>query len=156
MRMGVVTWRAADDADVGLRLGAVVETDRTLDLDKPAVPERALERLGDEQHRRAVRARLRLLHEEQAVEQLDRVVLVEEALVDQPRVFAASPAMQSGPLRVPHARMLSAASERVNVSGWIRRRRTGYNGTPRRPVVGGARVYKEEESHGTHAARQGV
>src|SRR5437899_1129074 len=41
MRMGVVTWRAADDADVGLRLGAAVEADRTLHLDRPAVSERA-------------------------------------------------------------------------------------------------------------------
>jgi len=35
---------------------------------------------------------LRLLHEQEPVEQLDRVVLVEDAVIDQPRVFAAGPA----------------------------------------------------------------
>src|SRR2546430_9534079 len=48
-------------------------------LDEPSFSERPLQRLRHEQHRRPVRAPLRLLHEQQPVEQLDRVVLVEEA-----------------------------------------------------------------------------
>ena len=44
-----------------------------------------------------------LLHEQQPVEQLDRVVLVEEAAVDQPRVLVAAPPAQDGPLSLRHA-----------------------------------------------------
>ena len=47
-----------------------------------------------------MRAGLGLLQEQQPVEQLDRVVFVEKAVVDQPIVFAAGPAMQTGPFRV--------------------------------------------------------
>ena len=43
-----------------------------------------------------------LLHEQQPVEQLDRVVLVEEAVVDQPLVLVAGPATQARPLRMLH------------------------------------------------------
>ena len=45
---------------------------------------------------------LRLLDEQQPIEQLDRVVLVEEAVVDQPLVLVAGPAMQARPLRLLH------------------------------------------------------
>src|SRR5436309_4664 len=121
MGIGVLTRRAADDADVRLGFGPVIKADRTLDLDEPAVSERALERLGDEHHGRAVRARLGLLDQQKPVEQLDRVVLVEEPVVDQARVLAAGPPMQGRPLGLVHARMLSTVSEAVNVSGWIRR-----------------------------------
>ena len=115
MRTDVVARRALDNADVRLRLRQVIEADRTLHLNEPPVSERALERLRHEQHRRPVRARLRLFHEQEPVEQLDRLVLVEEAMVDQPLVLPAGPATQRGPLRVLHARMLSAAYEGVNV-----------------------------------------
>src|SRR5438105_6348389 len=170
MRMGVVTRRAANDADVRLGLGPVVEADRTLNLDKPAVPERALERPGDEQHRRAVRARLRLLDEQQPVEQLDRVVLVEEPVVDQPRVLAAGPAMQGRSLGLLHVRMLSAMSERVNAYGWIPRHGLQWHFAPagagaarrkpaarsRRQSLRGPTIHKAEGFHGTHAAPQGL
>src|SRR5256886_17454468 len=71
-------------------------------LDEPSFSERPLHRLRHEQHRRPVRAPLRLLHEQQPVEQLDRIVLVEEAVVDQPRVLVAREATQGGPLRLLH------------------------------------------------------
>src|SRR2546426_3668179 len=102
MRLDVLTRRATDDADVRLRLGPVVEDDRTLCLNKPTLSERPLHRLRHEKHRRPVRAVLRFLHEQQPVEQLDRVVLVEEAVVDQPLVLATGPATQAGPLRLLH------------------------------------------------------
>src|SRR5205823_5460018 len=118
---------------VRFRLGAGVEADRTLDLDKPGISECALERPGDEQNRRTVRARLRLLDEQQPVEQLDRVVLVEEAVVDQPRVLAAGPAMQGGP-RGRHVadaidpRRAASTYPGGHVPRWIPRRRRRYNG----------------------------
>src|SRR5438874_1082583 len=102
MRLDVITRRATDDRDVRLRLGPTVQDDRTLCLDEPAPSERPLQRLRHEKHRRPVPARLRLLHEQQPIEQLDRVVLVEEAAVDQPRVLVAGPPAQAGPLSVLH------------------------------------------------------
>src|SRR2546430_15286371 len=71
-------------------------------LDEPSFSERPLQRLRHEQHRRPVRAPLRLLHEQQPVEQLDRLLLVEEAVVDQPRGLVAREATQGGPLRLLH------------------------------------------------------
>src|SRR5438045_1440162 len=128
MGTDVIARRALDYADVRLRLRQVIEADRTLHLNEPPVSERALERLRHEQHRRPVRARLRLLHEQEPVEQLDRLVLVEEPVVDQPLVLQAGPAAHRGPLRVVHARMLSAPYGGVNVSGrlrvWMVRRKT--------------------------------
>ena len=64
----VIARRALDNADVRLRLRQVIEADRTLHLNEPPVSERTLERLRREQHRRPVRARLRLLHEQEPVE----------------------------------------------------------------------------------------
>src|SRR2546427_8158250 len=95
MRVDVIARRAADDADVRLRLGPVAENDRTLCLDEPSLSERPLHRFRHEKHRRPARAVLRLLHQQQPIEQLDRVVLVEEAVVDQPPVLMAGPATQA-------------------------------------------------------------
>src|SRR5712692_2552787 len=111
MRIDVITRRATDDADVRLRLGPVVEDDRTLCLNEPAVSERLLHRLRHEKHRRSVRAVLRLLHEQQPIEQLDRVVLVEEAVVDQPLVLLAGPTAQDRPLRLLHGMSLRTCSK---------------------------------------------
>lgn len=77
-----------------------------------------------------------LLPGQQPIEQLDRVVLVEKAVVDQALVFVTGPAMLAGLLRLLHARtpactvdgripasqlaiasILSAAHGRVNVEG---------------------------------------
>src|SRR2546421_5004906 len=92
MRADVVARRALDNAEVRLRLRQVIEADRTLHLNEPPVSERTLQRLRREQHRRPVRARLRLLHEQEPVEQFDRVVLVEKAVLDQAVVFMAGAA----------------------------------------------------------------
>ncbi len=99
---GVVTRGASNDADIRLGLGPVIEDDRALSLNEPALSESALQRLRHEKHRRPMRAVLWLLDEQQTVEQLDRVVLVEEAVVDQPPVLVAGPPMQTGPLRLLH------------------------------------------------------
>ena len=108
----IVARRTAHDADIGLGLRTVVEDDRALRLDEPPVTERALQRLRRQEHRRPMRAMLRLLHEEMAVQQLDRIVLVEHTLVDQAAVLEAV-----------HAAIVSAAPRRVNVPA--RRQRSG-------------------------------
>jgi len=102
MRIDIITRRAPHDADVRLWLGPVVEADRTLCLNEPALSERSLHRPCHEQHGRPVPAVLRLLDEQQPIEQLDRVVLIEEAVVNQPRVLVTRPAMQARTLRLLH------------------------------------------------------
>src|SRR5262249_8457078 len=104
MRVGVITRRAADDADVRFRLGPNVEADRAPDRDEPTVAELALEGPRDEHHRGTVRARMRLLDEQKSVEQLDGVVLVENAAIDQLGVLAAGPAIQRRPRGLFHCR----------------------------------------------------
>src|SRR5205809_7939555 len=103
MRVDVVAWYALNDADVRLRLRAVIEDDRALRLDEPAFAERPLQRLRPEEHRGPVPAVLRLLHEQQPVEELDRVVLAQEIVVDQPLVLDTVPTMQALQPRVPDA-----------------------------------------------------
>src|SRR5437667_8264113 len=56
VRGGVVTWRAANDADIRLGLGPVIEDDRALSLNEPALSESALQRLRQEENRRPIRA----------------------------------------------------------------------------------------------------
>src|ERR1700741_196961 len=82
----------------------VVENDRTLRLHEPAFAECPLQRLGYEEHRRPVRTVPRLFHEQQPSEQLDRLVLVQNAVVDQARVFVTSPPALDGPSRLLHDR----------------------------------------------------
>jgi hypothetical protein len=82
MRSGVVTRCAPNHADIRLGLRPVIEDDRALSLNEPALSEPTLQRFRHEEDRRPVRAVLWLLDEQQPVEQLDRVVLVEEAVVD--------------------------------------------------------------------------
>ena len=99
---GVVARRAPDDADIRLGLGPVIENDRALGLHEPAFSESELEGLGRQKHRRPMRAVLWFLDEQQAVEQLDRVILVQEAMVDHLPVLVAGPPMQTGTLRLLH------------------------------------------------------
>src|SRR5258708_26889568 len=107
--------------------------------------------LGGEQRGRRVRARLRLLHEQEPVEQLDRVVLVEESVIDQPRIFAARPAMQGRPLRLLHARMLSAPYGGVNVpdGGYPDAGRATMAARPPAKSRDLHPIYQEEGFHGT-------
>jgi len=102
MLADVVAQSATDDRHVGLRFRACAEDDRALCLNEPSSSEGTLERLSREQHGGAMRARLRLLHEQQPVEQLDWVVLVEEAVVDQASVRVAGPAIEARLLGLPH------------------------------------------------------
>src|SRR5262249_35435664 len=95
MGIDVVPRRTADRADIRLRLGSTAENDRTLDLNEPSVAEGPAQCLRHEHRRRAVEARLRLLDEQEPVDQLDRVVLVEEAMIQQPLVLVSGPAMQA-------------------------------------------------------------
>src|SRR5262249_44712510 len=116
MGIAVIAWRASDNADVRFGLGPVVETDRALNLNEPALSEGALQRPCHEHHRGAVRALLRLLNEQQSIKQLEGVALVENAAIDQLGVLPPGPAIQRGPLALLHARMLSAAFGTVNVA----------------------------------------
>src|SRR2546427_12184188 len=102
MRVDVVAWYALNDADVRLRLRAVIEDDRALRLDEPAFAERPLQRLRHEEHRGPAPAVLRLLHEQQPVEELDRVVLAQKIVVDRRLVLESGPAMRAKPHRVIH------------------------------------------------------
>ncbi len=56
-----------------------------------------------------------LLHEQQPVEQLDRVVLVEEAVIDQSLVLVAGPAMKDRAFGLLHGTKLAAVYAHVNV-----------------------------------------
>src|SRR3990172_9040115 len=100
-----------------------MEIDRVRSLNEPANSESELQRLRHQNDRRPVRAVLRLLDEQQAVEQLDGVILVEEAVVDQSRVLVTGPAMQAGTLRLLHGvewlRCYPGSPACVNVSGLI-------------------------------------
>jgi hypothetical protein len=101
MRVDIVARRTANHADVRLWLGPVAEEAGTLDLNEPSVSENAVQCSCDEQYRGPMQARLRLRDEQEPVDQLDRVVLVEKAVVGQPFVFVAGPAMHHGP-DLPH------------------------------------------------------
>jgi hypothetical protein len=63
MRSGVITRRAPDDADIRLGL-EVIENDRALSLNEPALAESAFQRRRHEKHRRPVRTVLGLLDEQ--------------------------------------------------------------------------------------------
>src|SRR5215467_5913117 len=121
MCIDIIARRATNHADVRFWLGPVVEDDRALRLDEPAVTERPLQRLRDEQHRCPVGTGLRLFHDQQPVEKLDGVVLVEEAVIDQSRVLAARPAMQDRALRLLHG---------TKASGGLRQRQCLRSKTP--------------------------
>src|SRR4030095_11316774 len=101
----------------------VIEDDRALSLNEPALSEPTLQCLRHEKDRRPVRAVLWLLAQQQPVEQLDRVVLVEEAVVDQSRVLVAGPPTQTRPLRLLHGsdspRCYRRLPRGVNVCGGI-------------------------------------
>src|SRR2546426_11061064 len=55
-----------------------------------------------------------LLHEQQPVEQLDRVVLVEEAVIDQSLVLVAGPGMQGRGFGLLHGTKLAAGYGHVH------------------------------------------
>jgi hypothetical protein len=112
MRIDVVARRTPNDADVRLGLGPVVQDDRALGLDEPTFSEGSLHRPRREQHRGPVPAVLRLLDEQQPIEELDRVVLVEDAVVHQALVFVAGP-----PTQAEHrVHRLSTGSAHVNAA----------------------------------------
>src|SRR5438874_1279033 len=87
-RVAVVERATANHGEVGLRLGGVVERDGRPDAHVIARSECALKgrpRPGDG---RRMSAPLGLLHDEEAVEQLYPLILVEEALLDEPIVLS--------------------------------------------------------------------
>jgi len=87
---GVVADLAFDYDDVGLRLGIVVERERHLAPNRPAVAESPLEGSLDKKNRGGVRAVLRLANDEQAIEQLQPLAC-EHPELDEPVVFDPSP-----------------------------------------------------------------
>lgn len=100
MRIAVVAGAAGHHGHVGLGLGFVVEGDRVLKADDPALTEGRAERIPGETNRSGVRAALGLGDDHLAADQLDRLVLVEHAQLDEPVVLVPGPA--SGLQRYGH------------------------------------------------------
>src|SRR5262249_12537509 len=101
---------------VRLRLGLVVERDGKLGTYRPAFSERSLQGLLHELRCGRVRGVLRLLDNQLAADELDRLVLVEDAERNQPVVFRPCPALCSERrLSRGHVRSLPAGITGVNV-----------------------------------------
>lgn len=84
----IVPQCAPDNRHVGLGLRGIVEGDRTLPANDPAVAERAGQGALNELNRRVARRALGLGDEEQAVDQLDALAWLEEALIHEALVPA--------------------------------------------------------------------
>ena len=91
MRGRIVAGGAADDRDVGLGLRGVVERDRRLRADVPALAERAREHTLDQPDRGVVGRALRLRHQQEPVDQLETIAGLEHAPVDEALVLHTLP-----------------------------------------------------------------
>jgi hypothetical protein len=120
VRVDVVAERAADDRDVRLRLGVVVQCERGLQADVPAIAERRPEELADLSDDRGVAAALRFPDDERAVEQL-QAFADEDPELHEPLVFRSTPAAGLR-VRVDDRRHWPYGSR-----GPTRRQRSGYD-----------------------------
>src|SRR5262245_18359511 len=126
--MHIIAKLSAHDRHVGLRLGSIVQGDRSLSANVPPLAERASERALGEADGGEVRRALGLGHHQQAVDQLDALAGAEHALLDEPLVFGPPPAF--GP-EVALRHFSSGASSHaslpaVNVA--VRRHWSGWRG----------------------------
>jgi hypothetical protein len=96
MRGTEIANATAHDRHVGLGLGCIIECDRRLRANGPALAEGARERLLDEHDRGVVQRALRLGHEQQAVDQLDSIAGLEHAPVHESLVLDTPPALELG------------------------------------------------------------
>src|SRR5690242_165598 len=103
----VVFDAALYDGDVGLRLGLIIEPDRSGGADVPTVAERRLEHPGRLYHGGVVLGALRLGDDQLTADQFDVLVLAEHAELDQPIVLGA----------VEAARLRLVGSHEANRSG---------------------------------------
>src|SRR2546422_841860 len=87
-RVAVVERAAANHGEVRLGLGGVIERDGGPNAHVIAWSERALKGRPHSGNGRRMFAPLRLLHHEEAVQQLDPLILLEEALVDEPIILS--------------------------------------------------------------------
>jgi len=83
---------ATHDRDVGFRFGIGPEPKRKLDADTPARSKRLAQGFTGQVDRRGMRSVLRLGDDESSFQELDRIVFVEHADVDQPAVLPTGPA----------------------------------------------------------------
>src|SRR6185295_17458503 len=124
MRVEMVLDSPANHRNVGLRLGGVVEGDRELRPHVIAATERPVQRDPDPEAGGRMTTALRLSEHEAAVEQLDGIVLVEGASLDQRVVFEAR---QPGCADIREIRGLHASTvarrvpARQRISGYISR-----------------------------------
>src|SRR3989442_13225461 len=77
---------------VGFGLGIGPEPQRKLDADTPARPKPLAQRFANQVDRRGMRCVLSLGDDEASFQELDRIVFVEHAHVDQPAVLPSGPA----------------------------------------------------------------
>src|SRR5437899_2115348 len=92
MRVAVVARRATDHADVRLRLRPGIERDRSLSAHVPPRPESHPQGVLDEADGGHMGTALGLLHQHEAVEQLEPLVGAEEAALDELFVLPPTPA----------------------------------------------------------------
>src|SRR2546422_7999958 len=91
-----------DHADVRLRLRPGIERDRSLSAHVPPSPESRPQGVLDEADGRHVGTALGLLHQHEAVEQLEPLVGAEEAALDELFVLRPTPAPHADRARVHH------------------------------------------------------
>src|SRR5712691_8508110 len=103
MLAAVIAPAARHHGNVRFRLGLVVQCDRPLRSHQPSWSEGRPERVLDQTDCRVMLATLRLADDHLAAEQLDGIVGLEEAGVDEPVVLQPRPAARSG--RMLHHRI---------------------------------------------------
>ncbi len=98
----VIARRTGDDRNIRFRLGPVVEGDGQLLTDDPPSAERCAQRVGNEPDRCRMRGVLRFLDEQKPVEQFDRIIFVEQPVLDQAPVLDTGSASRLQSIRPLH------------------------------------------------------
>jgi hypothetical protein len=114
MRVAVITRTSGRRHDIGLGPGLIVERDSILHAYDPASSQRRPQRISGQAHSRRVAAARGLSHDHLATQQLDGLVLMRNADVDQPVVFDARPSGYAQRIR-RHAAMLPRAANALDV-----------------------------------------
>src|SRR5437867_11593313 len=157
MSVAVVARRAGDHADVRLRLRPGIERDRSLSAHVPPRPERHPQGVLDEADGGHVGTALGLLHQHEAVEQLEPLVGAEEAALDELLVLPPTPAPHADRACVHHqaqSRTLPSPAS-TSTRGYATRNLTAPEGgqaDPRwRAIIAGTRWCHEDLFFSSHA-----